>query len=116
MLAGCAEALVQHLDAAFARVWVLDEAEDVLVLRASAGLYTHLDGPHGRVPVGQFKIGLIAQERSPHLTNAVVGDPRVSDQEWARGRAWSPSRATRWSWRSASSGSSPCSPAARCPT
>jgi PAS domain S-box-containing protein len=36
------------------------------------------------VPVGQFKIGLIAQERQPHLTNAVIGDPRVSDQEWAR--------------------------------
>ena len=58
--------------------------EDVLELRASAGLYTHLDGPHSRVPVGKYKIGLIAQERKPHLTNAVVGDPRVGDQEWAR--------------------------------
>jgi len=84
MLRGCVEAMVTHLDAAFARIWVLDEAENVLVLCASAGQYTHLDGPHGRVPVGQFKIGLIAQERQPHLTNAVVGDPRVSDQEWAR--------------------------------
>jgi signal transduction histidine kinase/CheY-like chemotaxis protein len=36
------------------------------------------------VPVGKLKIGLIAQERKPHLTNAVVGDPRVPDQEWAR--------------------------------
>ena len=53
------------------------------MLRASSGLYTHLNGPHGRVPVGQFKIGLIAQERLPHLTNAVIGDPRVGDQEWA---------------------------------
>ena len=84
MLHRCAEALVTHLDAAFARVWTLDEAEDVLVLRASAGQYTHLDGPHRRVPVGQFKIGLIAQERGPHLTNTVIGDPRVSDQEWAK--------------------------------
>ncbi len=84
MLRGCAEALVNHLDAAFARVWTLSEREEVLMLRASAGMYTHLDGPHGRVPVGQFKIGLIAQERRPHLTNAVVGDPRVSDQDWAR--------------------------------
>ena len=33
---------------------------------------------------GKFKIGLIAQERKPHLTNAVVGDPRVGEQEWAR--------------------------------
>jgi len=79
----CTEALVKHLDAAFARIWTLNEAENVLELRASAGMYTHLDGPHGRVPVGQFKIGLIAQERQPHLTNDVLGDPRVGNQEWA---------------------------------
>ena len=84
MLQRCAEALVEHLDGAFARIWTLNEQEDVLELRASAGLYTHLDGPHSRVPVGKYKIGLIAQERKPHLTNAVVGDPRVGDQEWAR--------------------------------
>jgi PAS domain S-box-containing protein len=80
----CAEALVTHLDAAFARIWTLNASEAVLELQASAGLYTHLNGPHGRVPVGQFKIGRIARDRKPHLTNAVVGDPEVSDQEWAR--------------------------------
>ena len=53
-------------------------------MQASAGLYTHLNGAHGRVPVGQFKIGRIARDRKPHLTNSVVGDPEVSDQEWAR--------------------------------
>ena len=61
----------------------LNSRDDVLELRASAGQYTHLDGPHSRVPVGKYKIGLIAQERQPHLANSVVGDPRVSDQEWA---------------------------------
>ena len=84
MLNRCTEALVQHLGVAFARIWTLNPTENVLELRASAGMYTHLDGPHGRVPVGTFKIGLIAEERKPHLTNAVIGDPRVSDQEWAR--------------------------------
>jgi anti-anti-sigma regulatory factor len=84
VLQRCVESVVHHLDAAFARVWTLDREEKVLELQASAGMYTHLDGPHGRVPVGQFKIGLIAEERKPHLTNSVVGDPRVGDQEWAR--------------------------------
>jgi PAS domain S-box-containing protein len=84
MLRRCAEAVVQHLGAALARIWALDEAQEMLVLRASAGLYTHLDGHHSRVPVGRYKIGLIAQERRPHLTNAVLDDPRVHDQEWAR--------------------------------
>jgi PAS domain S-box-containing protein len=59
----CAEAVVTHLDAAFARVWTLERGSDVLELQASAGMYTHLDGAHGRVPVGEFKIGLIAAER-----------------------------------------------------
>ncbi len=80
----CAEAMVRHLDAAFARIWTLNEQENVLELQASAGLYTHLDGPHGRVPVGKFKIGLIAQEVKPHFTNSVCDDPRVGDKEWAR--------------------------------
>jgi GAF domain-containing protein/anti-anti-sigma regulatory factor len=84
MLQRCAETLVKHLDAAFARIWTLDAEESVLELQASAGLYTHLDGAHSRVPVGRFKIGLIAEERKAHLTNSVIGDERVGDQEWAR--------------------------------
>ncbi|MFL6286331.1 MAG: PAS domain-containing protein [Pyrinomonadaceae bacterium] len=83
-LQSCCDAVVRHLDAAFARVWTLERGADVLELRASAGMYTHLDGAHGRVPVGRFKIGLIAAERLPHLTNSVVGDPSVGDQEWAK--------------------------------
>src|SRR5262249_39066478 len=51
VLQRCAEALVRHLDAALARVWTLNEAGDVLELQASAGLYTHTDGGHARVPV-----------------------------------------------------------------
>jgi PAS domain S-box-containing protein len=80
----CAEIIVNRLDAAFVRIWTLDQSESVLELQASVGLYSHLDGPHSRVPVGQYKIGLIAKERRPHLTNEVIGDPRVHNQEWAK--------------------------------
>ena len=80
----CCEAVVAGLDAAFVRIWTLREGADVLELQASAGLYTHTDGPHRHVPVGQFMIGLIAAEKKPHLTNQVIGDPRVLNQEWAK--------------------------------
>jgi PAS domain S-box-containing protein len=83
MLRESAEALVRHLGAAFARIWTLNDTTDVLELQASAGMYTHLDGAHARVPVGKFKIGLIAVEMTPHLTNDVAHDPRVGDPEWA---------------------------------
>ncbi|NDJ18157.1 GAF domain-containing protein [Myxacorys almedinensis] len=84
ILKHCTDAMVQHLGAAFARIWTLNADENVLELQVSSGLYTHIDGDHGRVPVGMFKIGWIAQERQPHLTNSVLDDPRVGNKEWAR--------------------------------
>ncbi len=82
-LTACTQALVRHLGAALARIWTTSTDGKTLELQASAGLYTHIDGPHGRVPVGAFKIGRIAEQRSPHLTNDVVHDPHVGDPAWA---------------------------------
>ncbi|MBA3499484.1 MAG: PAS domain S-box protein, partial [Deltaproteobacteria bacterium] len=79
----CTEAIVKHLGAAFARIWTLEPGSSVLELQASAGMYTHLTGAHARVPVGQFKIGMIAEKRQPHFTNDVQNDPRVGDPAWA---------------------------------
>ncbi len=84
ILARCCEALVKFIDAAFARIWTLNSQTNVLELQASAGLYTHLNGPHSRIKMGEFKIGRIAQNQMPHLTNDVQNDPNVSDQNWAR--------------------------------
>lgn len=83
LLQGCTDALVRRLDVAFARIWTVRKGSSVLELEASSGIYTHLDGAHGRIAVGELKIGLIAQERRPHLTNDVQNDPRLSDKAWA---------------------------------
>ncbi len=80
----CSEALVKHLDAAFARIWTLDSHDQTLCLQASAGLYTHLDGFHSRIPLGKFKIGSIAAQQRPHITNTVIGDPLIHQQDWAK--------------------------------
>ncbi len=79
-----AELMVFFLDAALVRIWTLNVEQSVLEMQASAGMYTHLDGEHGRVSLGQFKIGRIAQEAKPHLTNDVQQDPWIGDPEWAR--------------------------------
>jgi len=86
MLQSCAEAQVRHLDAFLARIWTLNEEMNTLELQASAGAFTHLDGPHSSIPLDHDdgRIGWIAKNRKPHLTNAVIGDPLMSDQEWAR--------------------------------
>jgi len=78
----CAESIVLHLDAAFARIWTLNRETKMLELRASAGLYTHLTGAHARIPLGTLKIGMIAQEQKPVLSNDLLNDPRISDKAW----------------------------------
>ena len=83
ILRGCTEAIVRHLDAAFARIWTLSKDESMLELQASAGLYTRLDGSYSRIPVGDLKVGLIAREKKAHFTNDVLNDPRVNDKGWA---------------------------------
>ena len=80
----CAQTLVDHLGVTFARIWTLNEDEAMLELHASAGIYTHLNGLHSRIPVGKWKIGRIAAERRPYLTNAVSDDPNISDHAWAK--------------------------------
>ncbi|HYZ84549.1 MAG TPA: PAS domain S-box protein, partial [Bryobacteraceae bacterium] len=80
----CTEAMVRHLDSAFARVWTLSSDGRELHLQASAGMYTRLDGSHSRIRVGQLKIGLIAQERKAYLTHDIQNDPGFHDKEWAR--------------------------------
>jgi PAS domain S-box-containing protein len=84
VLLGCSEALVEHLGVACARIWTLEEGSDVLELRASAGMDTLFDSSHSRVKMGEQTIGRIAQERRPHLTNALADDPWVSDSDWVR--------------------------------
>lgn len=80
----CAGAAVRHIDAAFARIWTLTSDGRELELQASAGMYTRLDGSYSRIPIGELKIGLIAQERKPHFTNDIQNDPRVINKDWAR--------------------------------
>ena len=84
ILRGCTEAIVRHLDAAFARIWLLNKDENMLELQASAGMYTRLDGSYSRISVGDLKVGWIARERKAHLTNDVLNDPRVHDKGWAQ--------------------------------
>ncbi len=83
ILHACAEAIVHHLDAVFARIWTLTSDGLQLELQASAGIYTRLDGRYSRIPFGRFKIGLIARDRKALVTNDVRHDPRIPDKDWA---------------------------------
>jgi len=79
-----ADAFVRYVHVAFARIWILNDETNELELEASAGIYTHLTGAHGRVKVGQLKIGRIAERSEPYLSTDVLHDPEISDPEWAK--------------------------------
>ena len=101
------ERTVELFDLDFCRIWTLNPAdicesgcihakdsegphvcrhrEECLHLVASSGRYTHIDGDHGRVPMGCYKIGRIATgEVKQFLTNEVTVDSRVHNHQWAK--------------------------------
>ena len=81
MLHCCAEAVVKHLNGAFARIWTINKDQNFLELQASAGMYTRLNGTYSRVSMNSPKLGRIAQG-FPLLINNVFDDSYV-DHEWA---------------------------------
>jgi len=83
MMQACAESILPGVDGMFSRIWMLEPGTDTLVLCASAGLYTSLDGSRAKVKIGERKIGRIAATRQALETNAVESEPGV-DQEWVR--------------------------------
>lgn len=76
---------VDDLNAAFARIWLIDESGNTLLLKSSRGQYTRLDGTRSRIAVGQgSKIDKMYTHGTPHITNDVLNDPGVKDKEWAK--------------------------------
>ncbi len=92
-------ALIEDLDAALARIWLLRPGDSCatcaqakacathvpcLHLVASAGVSERTDGAYRRVPVGALKIGVIASTREPICTTDLAGDARIADKAWVR--------------------------------
>jgi DNA-binding CsgD family transcriptional regulator len=78
-----AAGLVEKFDCAFARIWIVEPDRQTLRMIASAGLYPRTDGSFARVPMGAFKIGKIAQNCIPFLSNRLAEEAWVKDRDWA---------------------------------
>ena len=75
--------LVEKFGCVFARIWLMEPDRTALKLVASSGLYQRMDGFFARVPVGAFKVGKIAQNQIPFLSNQLAAETWVLDREWA---------------------------------
>jgi len=100
VLLAISRALATCIPVALARIWLHGSAAScatclrrgaatapqgpALHLAASAGLYTHVDGAHHCIPLGDLKIGEVAEKRRVLLIPDVESDPRVPDKAWVR--------------------------------
>lgn len=80
----CADGMVRNLDAALARIWTVDAAARTLELCAVAGIETPLDAALAQLRFDDHKIGEIADDGVPYLTNDVAFDAHVGRSEWVR--------------------------------
>ncbi len=81
-LDACAKAMVQHLGAGMASIWVVDPEEPVLERRAAAGAL--VPESVDRIPLGKFRIGRIAAEGTPRIIDLTSEPPLDDDKGWAR--------------------------------
>ena len=99
VLSTIAQGLVDELEAAFARIWLLRngdlcsechksdqclDRERCLHLRASAGIYENLNGEFRRYPYGAPIIGRIIQSEEPLFTNDLMEHAKFQNKRWIR--------------------------------
>jgi signal transduction histidine kinase len=80
-LTRCAQAMLRNLDLAVMHIWIADDDHHRLDLAGMAGLDT-LDSP--QIPIGERRVGQIAETGAPYLTNDAATDPHVGRDEWVQ--------------------------------
>jgi len=72
ILQRCSESILKHLGVCFAGIWVVDPADETLVLEGRAGSHPqHCEIPQ-RVTIGQTKLGQIMTQKKPYLSSDAV--------------------------------------------
>ncbi|MBA3391121.1 MAG: GAF domain-containing protein [Deltaproteobacteria bacterium] len=82
-LVRCAQAMVRQLDAALVRIWTVDHDAGELTLCGSAGIETG-DPQQNVLKLGEHKVGIIAEDGDPYLTNDAATDLHIGRTAWIR--------------------------------
>ena len=88
--------LKNTFDAAFARIWLVGDGdlcddcrysgicqnrEKCLHMKVTVGMYAK-DDEYLRIPLGGLKVGWIAENREPSITNDLASDKQIHNVEW----------------------------------
>jgi DNA-binding transcriptional MerR regulator len=80
------ETMASDFQAALARIWVYEPAENLLYLRASAGLSRRTtQSSRARIDLKRYryKVGVVGRQQEAFISNEIAGD-RDFDQRWVR--------------------------------
>ena len=77
------DGLIDKFNCTFARIWLVENDRSSLKLVASSGLYTRLNGEFSTVSMGAYKVGKIAQNCIPFLSNQLAKESWVKNPRWA---------------------------------
>src|SRR5262249_7133718 len=83
ILAGCAKAMAQYLNASLAQIFTFDSRKQLFEPRAAAGVCLERKEPSSELPTAKLDIQSLSEGR-PVLIRQVLNDERILDQEWAK--------------------------------
>jgi DNA-binding CsgD family transcriptional regulator len=81
----CTDALVRHMDAAAARIWVVLPHRHTLTLQANSGARTTPGGGGPHIPAASPALRSILESGAPYITHDAVNDPHLRGLDWAPG-------------------------------
>jgi DNA-binding CsgD family transcriptional regulator len=84
-LQACTDALVRHLDAAAARIWLLRQDGCALAMQANSGALATPGGGRRHIPVASPALRSIIEEGVPYITHDAVNDPHLKGLDWSPG-------------------------------
>ena len=85
-LQAAVEAMVRHLGASIASIWIWNRRELALERRATAGTATDLAESAERISLGQFRVGRIAESGTARISHFAAEPPEDGDKDWAEKR------------------------------
>ena len=77
-----ADAVSRHLDAIHVRIWTFRANLNLLELQAYGGIAPDAEVPDSQIPLGSTRIGIVAQQRRPFISNSVAAESSLCDPKW----------------------------------
>ncbi|MFM2061549.1 MAG: hypothetical protein RLZZ507_1219 [Cyanobacteriota bacterium] len=86
LLQKCTAILTQHLDIAYAGIWLQNPVSKKMDLAASAGssVYFYAANSSDHLPISEFKVSWIAQNSQLFQTNQILNEADLNDREWVQ--------------------------------